>query len=113
MTAMIDMIGVDEPLSILRKLREQPDVVILHRGRDEEGTKGKTIPYKHINKIRSKYDVMIAAAGGVDLREAESAVFNGAHIVIVNVVAINDPWTGIQENEDIVTVAGKFLAALN
>ena len=54
MDSMIDMLGVEEPLKVLLKLKTPPGVVILHKGRDEENTRGKVIKYKHINKIRSK-----------------------------------------------------------
>jgi len=94
--SMIDMLGVDEPLKVLLKLKKPPTVVVLHKGRDEESTRGKVIKYKHINKIRSKYDVLISAAGGIDLREARSAIFNGADIVVANIVSPEDPWTGIR-----------------
>ena len=49
--SMIDMIGIEEPLKVIRELRFPPDVVILHKGRDEESTKGKVIGYKNVNKI--------------------------------------------------------------
>ena len=110
--SMIDMIGVEEPLNVLRKLKEPPTVVVLHKGRDEETTRGKVIKYKHINKIRSKYDVMISAAGGVDLREARSAIFNGANIVVANIVSPDDPWTGISLDDDVAEVAEQFLKTI-
>lgn len=80
--SMVDFIGVDEPVKILRKLRKLPDVVILHRGVDEE-TEDKPIPYLQINKIRSSFDVMISIAGGDVIREVQRAIFNGADIVVV------------------------------
>jgi 3-keto-L-gulonate-6-phosphate decarboxylase len=110
--SMIDMINIEEPLKILMKLNQPPDVVILHKGRDEETTRGKVIKYKHINKIRSKYDVLISAAGGVDLKEASSAIFNGANIVVVNIVTTEDPWTGIKSDEDVAKVAEQFLRTI-
>lgn len=110
--SMIDMIGVEEPLAILRQLKFPPRVVILHKGRDEESTRGKIIRYKQVNKIRSKYNVLISAAGGVDLKEARSAIFNGANIVVVNIVSKDDPWTGINKEEDIVEMAQKFLRTI-
>ena len=110
--SMIDMIGVEEPLKILLKLKQPPKVVVLHRGRDEETTRGKVIKYKHINKIRSKYSVLISAAGGVDLKEARSAIFNGANIVVANIVSTEDPWTGIQSDEDVVAIAEQFLKTI-
>lgn len=110
--SMIDMIGVEEPLKIMMNLKIPPDVVILHRGRDEETSRGKVIKYKHINKIRSKFDVLISAAGGVDLREARSAIFNGASIVVVNIVDENDPWTGIRSDCDVAEIAEEFLRTI-
>jgi len=112
MISMIDMIGVEEPLKVIFKLKQPPDVVVIHRGRDEETTRGKVIKYKHINKIRSKYDVLISAAGGVDLKEARSAIFNGANIVVVNIVADEDPWTGIRAEEDAGEIAKQFLMTI-
>jgi bifunctional enzyme Fae/Hps len=112
MYSMIDMIGVEDPLHVLRKLKFPPDVMILHRGRDEESTRGKIIEYKNVNKIRSKYDVLISAAGGVDLREARSAIFNGANIVVANIVGEGDPWTGINDNDDVAEMAKKFLETI-
>ncbi|HEX54923.1 MAG: hypothetical protein DRO94_01495 [Candidatus Altiarchaeales archaeon] len=110
--SMIDMIGVDDPLKILLKLKRPPRVVVLHRGRDEETTRGKVIKYKHINRMRSKYDVLISAAGGVDLREARSAIFNGANIVVVNIVSPYSPWRGIKSNENVAEIAKEFLATI-
>ncbi|MFH1107543.1 MAG: orotidine 5'-phosphate decarboxylase / HUMPS family protein [Candidatus Micrarchaeota archaeon] len=112
MDSMIDMIGVEEPLAVLRKLRRPPKVIVLHRGRDEETTRGKAIKYKHISKIRSKFDVLISAAGGVDLHEARSAIFNGSDIVVVNIVPAGSPWTGIGYDEDVATVARQFLGTI-
>jgi bifunctional enzyme Fae/Hps len=107
--SMIDMLGVQETLPILRKLKTPPDVVILHKGRDEEQSRNKSIPYKQINKIRSKFNCLISAAGGIDLNGARSAVFNGANIVVVNIVNTTDPWTGISTESDIRKVANDFL----
>jgi len=110
--SMIDMIGIEEPLKVIRELRFPPDVVILHKGRDEESTKGKVIGYKNVNKIRSKYNVLISVAGGVDLKEARSAIFNGANIVVANLVAEGQPWTGISEGEDVAKMAEEFLKTI-
>ncbi|MDO8451994.1 MAG: orotidine 5'-phosphate decarboxylase / HUMPS family protein [bacterium] len=82
--SMVDMMNVDYPVGILRKLKKLPTVVMLHRGVDEETfNKNKPIPYIHINKIRSSYDVLIAIAGGDTIREVQRAAFNDANIVVV------------------------------
>ena len=110
--SMVDMIGIEDPLSVLRKLKKPPKVIVIHKGRDEESTKGKLIKYRHINKIRSKYDVIISAAGGVDEKEARSAIFNGANIVVINVVNSSDGLTGINSYGDISKIVAKYLEIL-
>jgi bifunctional enzyme Fae/Hps len=110
--SMIDTLGLEDPLVVLMKLKQPPDVVVLHKGRDEETTRGKIIKYKHINKIKSKFDVLISAAGGVDLRESRSAIFNGANIVVVNIVSPEDPWVGINSEDDIKVIAEQFLKTI-
>jgi bifunctional enzyme Fae/Hps len=112
MDSMIDMLGVSDPLRVIMQLRKPPNVVILHRGRDEESTRGKVIQYRHVNRLRSKFDVLISAAGGVDLREARSAIFNGANIVVVNVVKPGDPWQGISTDGDIRAITRQFLETI-
>ena len=113
MLSMIDLIGVNEPLDVLRPLARVPDVTVIHRGRDEEGTHGKMIRYRQVNRIRSKYNSFISAAGGVDLREARSAIFNGANIVVANLVKPSDSWAGIKTTEDIAEITRQFLETIS
>ncbi len=110
--SLIDMLGVSDPLAVMRPLRIPPTGVVLHLGRDEESTRGKAIQYRHVNRVRSKYDVAISAAGGVDLSGARSAIFNGANIVVANIVAPDKPWTGIPANSDVPAMARQFLATI-
>ena len=107
--SMVDMIGISDPLDVLRTLKKSPEVVILHRGRDEESSRGKMIQYRHVNRIHSKYDVLISAAGGIDAKEARSAIFNGANIVVANIVHPDDEWVGIPATADISGMARTFL----
>ncbi|MFH1036719.1 MAG: orotidine 5'-phosphate decarboxylase / HUMPS family protein [Patescibacteria group bacterium] len=82
--AMIDMMNVEFPLNILRQLKEPPEVVILHRGVDEETFNPESeIPFHEIQRIKGEYDIMIAVAGGDTFQEVQRAVFNDADIVIV------------------------------
>ncbi len=111
--SFVDMMNVKDPIRVLRKLKKQPNVVILHRGRDEENTYGKIIEYRHIRRIKSKYDVFISTAGGVDLKEAQRAAFNGSNIVVVNLVGSGDKWKGIRYGEDISQLAQKFLKTID
>lgn len=107
--SLIDMLGVRDPLHVLRQLYTPPSGVVLHLGRDEESTRGKTIQYRHVTRVRSKYDVAISAAGGVDVKEARTAIFNGANIVVANVVAPGKPWRGIPADADVAAIAQRFL----
>jgi 3-keto-L-gulonate-6-phosphate decarboxylase len=113
MLSMIDLLGVSDPLDVLRPLKKVPDIAVIHRGRDEENTHGKMIRYRQVNRIRSKYNSLISAAGGVDLREARSAIFNGANIVVANIVRPGDDWTGIKTSEDITAISNKFLETIS
>jgi len=84
MDAMIDMMNINFPLKILRDLKQLPQVVILHRGVDEEHfNKEKQIPFHEISRIKSNYDIMISIAGGDAFSEVQRAVFNDADIVVV------------------------------
>lgn len=82
--SMVDMMNVEYPTKVLRKLKKLPTVVLLHRGVDEETfNKDKPIPYIQINKVRASYDVLISIAGGDTIREVQRAIFNDANIVVV------------------------------
>jgi bifunctional enzyme Fae/Hps len=111
MDSMIDMLGVADPLRVLLRLRTPPHVVVLHRGRDEESSR-KVIEYRHVKRLKSKYDVILSAAGGVDLHEARSAIFNGASIVVANIVPPGSPWQGIPSNGDVRSIAEAFLQSI-
>jgi bifunctional enzyme Fae/Hps len=112
MASMIDMLGVADPLRVLMQLKKPPDVMVLHRGRDEEGTRGKMIQYRHVTRVLSKFGVLISAAGGVDIKEARSAIFNGAGIVVVNLVRPGDPWEGISTDSDVTKMTRMFLETI-
>jgi bifunctional enzyme Fae/Hps len=82
--SMLDMMNIEYPVKVLRLLKKTPDVVLLHRGVDEENfNKNKPIPFVQINKVLSSYNVIISIAGGDTIREVQRAVFNGANIVVV------------------------------
>ncbi len=111
--SFIDMIGVNDPLrDVLMKLKAPPNVVVLHKGRDEESTRGKVINYVHIKRVKSKFDVLVSAAGGIDLRGAQSASFNGANIVTINIVAPDDLFEGISMDSNIDKLAVEFLKGI-
>ncbi len=101
--SMIDMMNVEFPLSVLRRLKKPPQVVMLHRGVDEETfNKEKQIPLHEIRRIKGNYDILISVAGGDTIREVQRAVFNDADIVVV--------WKSFyQSSEETSLLAEQFL----
>jgi bifunctional enzyme Fae/Hps len=82
--AIVDMLNVDDPLSKLRGLKDFPDVVILHRGIDQES--GRTCGLERIKIIRQAFPnkkFLIAVAGGIVPETAKEALEQGADILIV------------------------------
>jgi len=101
--SMVDMMNVENPLAVLKKLKSLPDVVILHRGVDEtELSKEKQIPYYQIKQIKGNYDILISVAGGDTSREVQTAFFNDADIIVV--------WKNFyQADSDTARLANEFL----
>jgi len=101
--SMVDMMNVDSPLLVLKKLKKVPDVVILHRGVDEgEFSKEKQIPYYQIKQIKGNYNILVAVAGGDTIKEVQSAIFNDADVVVV--------WKNFyQASSDTAQLANDFL----
>jgi len=82
--SMLDMLNVEFPFEILQKLRQKPDIIVLHRGVDERYQKEiPQIPYHQITRIKGTYNVFISIAGGEDFKDVKRAIFNGADIAIV------------------------------
>ena len=98
--SMIDMLGEANPLHKLLPLREKPNVVVIHKGRDEEKNARNIIRYKDIGKVRSKYDVKISVAGGLTINSVRPAYFNGADIAIINIVEGTNHREGIPMNSN-------------
>jgi len=101
--SVVDMMNVENPLAVLKKLKKIPNVVMLHRGVDEsEFSKEKQIPYYQIKQIKGSYDVLVAVAGGDTIKEIQSAIFNDADIVVV--------WKNFyQADADTAKLANDFL----
>jgi bifunctional enzyme Fae/Hps len=82
--AVIDMLNVEDVLEKLKSLKEFPDVVILHRGIDQES--GRTCGLERIQMIREAFPnkkFLIAVAGGIVPETAKEALEKGADILIV------------------------------
>lgn len=111
--SIIDMMNNINPLRTIWKSGVVPDAVFIHRGRDEENAFGKIIQYKDIAKIKGKYDIQLGAAGGIDKKELQSAIFNNADIVVVNIVPPGKSWKGIIFNAEFKETLDQFLQFVN
>jgi len=82
--AVVDMLNVDDVLAKLRSIKELPDIVILHRGIDQET--GRSSGLERIKLIREAFPnkkFLIAVAGGIVPETAKEALEKGADILIV------------------------------
>ena len=96
----VDTMEVDDPIAKLSKLKQVPDVVILHRAIDVEQAVGSQSPdaaqkarWAAIPKIKEIYKdkklasgrdrVLVAVAGGIEPETAKYALEMGADILIV------------------------------
>ena len=81
---IIDMLNVEDIITKLKSLKEFPDVVILHRGIDQET--GRSCGLERIKLIRQTFSdkkFLIAVAGGIVPETAKEALELGADIIIV------------------------------
>jgi bifunctional enzyme Fae/Hps len=82
--AFVDMMDVQNPIDVLDSLNDLPDVVILHRGIDEE--RGGRTRWELIKEIKSKFKdrkILVAVAGGIEPSNVPAALKAGADILIV------------------------------
>lgn len=103
--AFVDMMDVKNPLETLRSLDGPPDVVVIHRGIDEEH--GGLTRWELIREIKSAFaekKILVAVAGGIDPSTAPRAVESGADILIVG--------RYITQSKDIERAARDFLELL-
>jgi len=102
--SMVDMMNVEFPFEVLQKLKKLPDVVVLHRGADEnERNREKQIPHDQIHRIKGTYNkVLISVAGGETLRDVIRTYFNDSDIAVI--------WKSFYEKpENTAILAGEFL----
>jgi bifunctional enzyme Fae/Hps len=81
---VVDMLNVDDPVEKLKSLKEFPEVVILHRGIDQET--GRSCGLERIHVLRKTFSdkrFLIAVAGGIVPETAKEALEQGADILIV------------------------------
>ncbi len=82
--AVVDMLNVEDPIRKLKSLKEFPDIVILHRGIDQET--GRSLGLDRIQEIKQTFKdkkFLVAVAGGIVPETAKEALEQGADIIIV------------------------------
>jgi bifunctional enzyme Fae/Hps len=80
----VDMLNVQDPVKKLRTLKAFPDIVVLHRGIDQET--GRTLGLELIHELRQAFEdkrFLIAVAGGIVPETAKEALEKGADILVV------------------------------
>jgi bifunctional enzyme Fae/Hps len=80
----VDMLNVEDPVGKLKQLKEFPDIVILHRGIDQET--GRTLGLDLIQDLRQAFHdkrFLIGVAGGIVPETAKEALEKGADVIIV------------------------------
>ena len=103
LNAVIDMLNVDDPISLLKSLPFKPDIVELHRAIDTESraAKHKWI-IADVKKVSDK--MLVAVAGGIKADNAKDAINAGADILIVG--------RAITNAKDVEGTARQFLKLL-
>lgn len=100
---ILDLMNVKDPLKVLNKLSKNPDILLFHRGIDQENKEEH--PWELIKEIRKAFPkILIAVAGGLNLENSKKALVNGADIIIIG--------RAITQAEDILTSINQFLAIL-
>jgi bifunctional enzyme Fae/Hps len=82
--AAVDMLNVTKPVEKLNMLKHFPDIVIIHRGIDQET--GRTLGLELIPQLKKSYKdkrFLVAIAGGIVPETAEAALEKGADILVV------------------------------
>ncbi|MGQ4872598.1 MAG: bifunctional 5,6,7,8-tetrahydromethanopterin hydro-lyase/3-hexulose-6-phosphate synthase [Promethearchaeia archaeon] len=96
--AFVDTMELEDPIEKLKKLKQTPDVIILHRAIDVElgntnSDEAQKRAWQNIPRIKEFYKdkklasgrdrVLVAVAGGIDHRTAKYAIEMNADILIV------------------------------
>ncbi len=81
--SLMDTLNVQDPVAVLEKLTEKPNVVELHRAIDME--QAQESAWGDIDEIRRVCgnNVLVAVAGGIRVNKVETALEAGADILVV------------------------------
>lgn len=101
--AVIDMLNVENPVEVLKKLSVKPDVVELHRAIDVENkAKHAWGEIPAIKKLSER--ILVAVAGGIRVETVKDALKAGADIIVVG--------RAITKAKDVRQMAEQFIEEL-
>jgi bifunctional enzyme Fae/Hps len=101
--AVIDMLNVEHPLSVVESLTIKPDVVELHRAIDNEGSAKHA--WADIPAMKKQSDrLLVAVAGGIRVETVKDALKSGADIIVVG--------RAITKAKDVRSMTEQFLEEL-
>lgn len=81
---VVDMLNVKDPVALLEDLDEEPHLVELHRGIDQEYAGGEHSAWGDIGEIKEvSGGALVAVAGGVTEETVEDALLAGADVLVV------------------------------
>ncbi|WP_129597530.1 bifunctional 5,6,7,8-tetrahydromethanopterin hydro-lyase/3-hexulose-6-phosphate synthase [Methanohalophilus profundi] len=101
--AVMDTLNHPDPMDVLKKLNELPDVVELHRAIDVEDTAYAWGSIEAIKELSPK--ILVAVAGGVRVHTIPDALKAGADVLVVG--------RAITNSKDIRQSAEQFVEGLN
>lgn len=79
---ILDLMNVDNPLILLEQLSRTPEIVLFHRGIDQEGKSEH--PWEVIREIKNNFkNTLVAVAGGLDLKTSSKALASKADIIVI------------------------------
>ncbi|MHA1345261.1 MAG: orotidine 5'-phosphate decarboxylase / HUMPS family protein [Candidatus Heimdallarchaeaceae archaeon] len=101
---ILDLMNVKEPIQLLEKLSRIPEIILFHRGIDQEGNMEH--PWEIIAEVKRKYiETLVAVAGGLNLKTSSKALSNGADIIVIG--------RAITQSKEISRSVKDFLNLLN
>lgn len=101
--AVLDTLNCDDPVAVLKQLKELPNVVELHRAIDIEHTEHAWGNIQDIKALSPK--ILVAVAGGIRIDTMPVALKAGADVLVVG--------RAITNAKDVRQVAEKFIEGLN
>jgi bifunctional enzyme Fae/Hps len=102
--SVIDMLNVEDPVSLIKSLKVKPDIVELHRAIDAESSAHAWGNIKEMKEAAGG-KLLVATAGGIRVPVVKEALKSGADILVVG--------RAITASKDVHHAAEEFLEQLN